>query len=354
MSLKQFNPQKIWYHIPRIKSWMDGKLVYPVTVEVDPSNVCNHSCIWCTFLELQKDRAKTLTREVLLKLLIDFKRLDVKAVTWTGGGEPFVNKNLIDAIRLAKELGIDMGLTTNGVLMDDKLCELVVDSHIWVRISLDASNRETYARTHRCKREDFDKAINNLKTLCRLKKEKGKNVTIGVGYLVHPTNVDGIVEAAKIAADADVDYFQVRPAILHKGKQFGRELWEKAISLTEEAKRFERPGFDIIAITHKFKDILGAERINYGRQYAECLSHHFMTTIGADGTVWLCCHLRGYPEFSLGNLYEKGFEEIWKGEERKKVIKRIDMSRCQPICRNHEQNKNLWLIKSKGQHADFL
>src|SRR5688500_6963417 len=42
-----FNPHKILNHFDRISAFVRGELVYPITVEIDPTNVCNHRCKWC-------------------------------------------------------------------------------------------------------------------------------------------------------------------------------------------------------------------------------------------------------------------------------------------------------------------
>ena len=44
---EQFSDFKILRHLERIQALLRGELVWPVTVEVDPTNHCNHNCIWC-------------------------------------------------------------------------------------------------------------------------------------------------------------------------------------------------------------------------------------------------------------------------------------------------------------------
>ena len=45
---KIFNPQsKVLYHLDTVLDYFDGKNVDPITMEIDPSNACNHSCPFC-------------------------------------------------------------------------------------------------------------------------------------------------------------------------------------------------------------------------------------------------------------------------------------------------------------------
>ena len=43
-----FNPQnKILCHLHKIEEYFKGKNPSPITIEIDPSNACNHSCPFC-------------------------------------------------------------------------------------------------------------------------------------------------------------------------------------------------------------------------------------------------------------------------------------------------------------------
>ena len=45
---KIFNPQsKILHHLDTVLDYFDGKNVDPISLEIDPSNACNHSCPFC-------------------------------------------------------------------------------------------------------------------------------------------------------------------------------------------------------------------------------------------------------------------------------------------------------------------
>lgn len=60
----------------------------------------------------------------------------------------------------------------------------------------------------------------------------------------------------------------------------------------------------------------------------QCLSISNRMDVLADGSVSSC---QLFPEFSVGNLYEKGVVEIWHSENFKKVRETIHGS-LTPIC----------------------
>lgn len=75
----------------------------------------------------------------VVKVLADFRRLGAKAVEITGGGNPMLysdsRRDINDVIRLAGDMGYDIGLITNS----HDLSRLTTQSHellSWLRISL--------------------------------------------------------------------------------------------------------------------------------------------------------------------------------------------------------------------------
>lgn len=89
-----------------------------------------------------------LDKNKLFEILDDFKDLDVKAITYSGGGEPLLYPYITEVLKKTKDNGIDLSIITNGQLLkDDKLTELI-DAK-WVRISMDYHNeKEFYKSRH--------------------------------------------------------------------------------------------------------------------------------------------------------------------------------------------------------------
>ena len=121
---KIFNPQaKIYANVDRVIQHLETGYAPPVLVEVDPSNACNHSCNFClsAYIHFAKYKGtetfsrSLMSREVLMKLCEDFVKMGVRAVNWTGGGEPTLNKHLKEAIEYCGSHGIKMGIF--GVLI---------------------------------------------------------------------------------------------------------------------------------------------------------------------------------------------------------------------------------------------
>ena len=70
----------------------------------------------------------------MLELMVQAQELGCKSVTITGGGEPLLHKRFNDMVIGIRDLGIEVGLVTNGSLFE-RVSDMAFDSITWIRIS---------------------------------------------------------------------------------------------------------------------------------------------------------------------------------------------------------------------------
>ena len=182
-----FNPQqKILCHLDKVESYFNNKNPDPITIEIDPSNSCNHSCSFCIsgHLHLQKYKGTEffnrtiLEKECFEKLIKELVTTNIQAINWTGGGEPKNNSN------------IEMGMFTNGSMLKKfDLFETFSKSLSWIRISIDAGEEKTYNDLRKTNNSNnFKVVIENIKKLIETKKKIKSKIVIGVGFVVTKDN----------------------------------------------------------------------------------------------------------------------------------------------------------------------
>lgn len=354
--LKQFAPHKILHHLDRIKEFLDTGDTIPVTVELDSSNACNHHCLRCTFEAYHEYHKKQLSKEVMIQLADDFADMGVKAVVWTGGGEPLINKTTQLVFPYFAQKGIEQGIATNGSLVTPEHNVIFTDNFVYVRFSVDAASTEMYNKIHRS--NDFQKVTHNIEELCRLRDKSQRNppVTVGFSFLAHPENYKEIYDAAKLAKNLGTDYFQVKPVVMHRKGQIDMDYFDACLHYMYTAKDLETDRFRVLTLGYKFKDLM---KEGFNRTYSFCWGHPFMTTISAEGYVNFCCHTRGLKEYTFGNVNKDKFKNIWKGDERKEAIdrmKRDGLTNCPPNCKYHMINQTLEEVLNSqvGTHKNFL
>lgn len=384
---KIFNPSdKILCHLDTVEKHLKNQAYDPITIEIDPSNTCNHSCPFCISGHLHLEKYKgteffnreILNKKIFQELIKDLIKTDIKAINWTGGGEPTQNPFLGEAIRFIKQnSNIEMGMFTNGSLIERfDLFETFVQSLKWVRISIDAGEASTYDNLRKTNsKNNFSVVMQNIKKLISFKKKFNSEIVIGVGFVVTEDNYKEINSFAKLFKDISVDYCQFKPEIIqiernnnsttkesvnskNNGKmQISADFWlNKVINSLDDAKLILGNKFE--CNSYKLDDLI-VDVKNYGRNYKECLGSQFQPCIGADGNVYVCTNHRGHKKYSYGSIYEKSFSKIWSDlESRNRIMniinKKEKFSNCTQLCKPHESNKILWSIKSNMDKKDYI
>ena len=316
----------------KVTEWENGTLPLPITLEIQPSERCNHSCPNC-----QAQFALTMRRTRELAKLGQF--LDLKAIetVWDNPpdgivisghtGDPLLHPQLADLMATIQRLEIPCVLITNGQAFTDELIEIAVRTCRGIRISLDASDEASFRAMHG-KKANWFLTMEAIRKLVKAKAKFGSaNCRLGIGYLTGSRPHSEALDAAVLAKQLGVDYIQFRP--LHYSdlstQHFDPTIYE-----------IESQEFSILASDHKFE---GAARSS--RPYSACLGANFYTVIDARADVYICCHHVGVQDAKIGSLTTESWIEIMKGRLRAEVIERFPKAACIPNCRLDSINK--WL-----------
>jgi len=351
-----YHPERVAFWLEASDDWESARNVYPIYLEVSPSGGCNHRCSFCA-LDYMGYKPRFLDAGVMTDRLQEMGRLGVKSLMFGGEGEPLLHPRFRDLALAAKASGLDLALTTNGVLLKEDLAGDILPLLTWIKVSCNAGTAATYARVHGPRKEDFDKVLFNLNRAVRIKKERGLPVTIGVQILLLPENATETAELARICRDEiEADYLVVKPYSQH---QFSNTRCYEAIDykayldLAEDLETYSSDRFKVIfraRTMHKY----GHDRI-----YRTCHSTPFFWGyVMADGSLYSCSAYLGDERFCLGNLHEQDFRSVWEGTLRERnyrlVQNGLDISRCRRNCRMDEVNIYLWQLKNPPAHVNFI
>lgn len=131
---------------------------------------CNDNCLFC-----YRDKNSNDLDVADQRLIID-KIASLKIVKLTfAGGEPLLLPNILELIQYAKEKGIAVSLTTNGILLKDNVLDFCLKNLDWLTLSLDGVTEDVQInmsrnRNHVKRIFDIFKAINSSpNTLCKIK-----------------------------------------------------------------------------------------------------------------------------------------------------------------------------------------
>jgi len=350
----KIDSHKLIYHIPRVHDWLKGKNIYPIYVEATLFGGCNHRCIFCA-LDYLKYKPNILSMDSIRHFIIEARRKGVKSIYYAGEGEPFLHKDAPEIIAFTKKSGIDVAVTTNGVMFDSEVARKSLGYLSWLRVSLNAGTKKSYSFIHNTRKDDFDIVIDNLKKSVKLKKKNKYNCTIGVQFLLLPQNYKEAAPLAGILSGIGVDYLIIKPYSQHplSINRIGAKLkYTKEFDLDKKLAGYSKNNFQVIFRRHSM------DKLEERKPYKYCLGLPFLTHITANGDVYPCSRFLGNKNFVFGNICRDSFGDIWEGKRRVKIMGMIyskwDINRCRQICRLDEINRYLWELKNPGEHVNFV
>lgn len=289
--LNRFNPQLKLASDENFSKFIREQKIYPINIEISPSHTCNASCPWCFYAGTHvKKNIGMMDTDLWRTLIKDLSQLKVKAITYTGGGEPTLHPDFPEMVQLGYELGLKQGLFTNALLTpkyDPFLFE-------WIRVS----------------NTDKEWPVKNLKYL------RNKTSVLGMAYN-YAGNDDEVKESLKIGKEVKADYVQIRQALNLRGLVTNR--------LPPDLKD------PLMFVTYyKFDDSANPHG------YTKCYGYHFVPFVWYNGNVDVCGYMDkcGIP-YTLGNLHEKPLKQILDESPHSVPV----TENCQVCCKNNEINK---------------
>lgn len=322
-----FNGYKILRHLDVINTYINGNTVFPISLELAPSNLCNHDCGWCSYKEFRNDKPVIIERwKELIEDVID---IHPASITITGGGEPFMHPNLMDMITMLVAAGIEVGLFTNGSMVPRDAFSYLAEHLTFIRFSLDAYDDETHRIIHGVTGQ-FESILDNLAGLCAA---KSKGCTIGTSFIICDENcsLEGISRLMDRLVEMGVDYIQFKP-------EEHTPATAEHVRVTELLVEKYTRSINIFPVRMHDDPNL--------RCYDSCRIHNFVSCISADGEVAPCCQLQGIQSF--GNVETERYRDILQ-----KARPEIDVSVCPP-CRYNRYNELLEVICSELNHEKFI
>jgi len=324
--------KKIFYHPENIVAFKEGKRPFPVTLEIDLTNRCNHRCSFCFYAEHISINKDSLDTEIIKKRLAEAKELGTKGISFTGGGEPMIHKNYEEILIFTKKLGFDVGTITNGSIITEKNVDVLIKNLQWIRISLAGGDAKSYSKVQGV--DQFDKVVNNIKLLSKRKENLKSNINIGIRTLVTPENIHTITNFANEIKKLNINYYQLAP---DQYTNDGGKFWNSV-----ETQQVFKETHDVLLENNI--SFLGTaymksqEKIDYP---TTCYAHFFKAAILAEGYYVFCQNGRDDERYHIGNIYNQTLKEIWNSDKIKDIEKWVRPNNCGLFCKHMAINNSL-------------
>ncbi len=259
-------------------------------IRISVTERCNLRCIYCMPSEGVEwvEHNEVLTYDEILTVCTTLAKLGLRKIKLTGG-EPLVRKGIANLIKSLKNIkGIEeVTLTTNGVLLDSQIDDLVDAGLDAVNISLDTMDRELYREITRF--DKLDTVIASIKKACSYSRLKVKVNCVPLG-----TDSQNFIELVKLARDYNlsVRFIEMMPIGLGKEYEYISEqrlksdieaVYGELIPYNKPmgngpAHYYELNGFKgklgfISAISHKYCDSCNRVRLTATGYLKTCLQY---------------------------------------------------------------------------------
>ncbi|HEY0194025.1 MAG TPA: glycosyltransferase [Kofleriaceae bacterium] len=292
----------------------------PETGMIEPTNLCNLGCPTCP---TGTGKIKPLPQLSLdgFAHVLDGLAPRLRNLALWNYGEPLLNKQLPQMIALAKQRGVGVVKVSSNVhFLDGERGRALLGSGLDVLIlSVDGASQETYA-TFR-KEGDFERVARSVAWLCAEKARLGLvKPRIELQFIVMRHNEHELPRMRELAAEWGVDALRI-----------------KTVGADDDAQKHLVPATRLLSR-------YAADGETHSVRHAFCTMAWDHTVVNVDGSVTPCCYLRpdmaeladtpgGRDAYVMGNVFDRPFTEIWRGEKYRAFRAQMLAGRgALPIC----------------------
>lgn len=309
-----FNKLKIISHSDKIHQLLNGKIPAPVRVVLEPTNLCNHNCIFCFYSNFRDNNKVYLSSVKLFELAEDFKKLGVQSVSLVGGGEPMIHPAIYDLIRWFHENNILISITTNGSVCKDSEIDTMIRASTYIRVSLNAASVQTHNIVNAPKSSQFERIIDNIEKLRKHRDKIGANMLIGIKNAIFDKNLHEIEEMVALGERLKVDYIMFAAVVGESPAS--RQIIDDAKAKIDMLKKKTQ-----VLLFHSFYKKL--------QQTPKCISNPLIGTVSANGDMYLCGFMdHSDGRYRIGNINENRFIDIWGSKKHYEVYNSQDPEYC--------------------------
>ncbi|MDR4509086.1 MAG: radical SAM protein [Candidatus Brocadiaceae bacterium] len=331
------------------------KILPPVHIRIKPTNACAHNCWYCAYkadnLQLGKDMSRKdyIPKEKMLEIIDDVVDMGVKAITFSGGGDPFYYPYLLETVTQLSGSPVKFASLTNGSQLRGQLAEIFSRHATWIRISIDGWDDESYSAYRRIPTGEFTKVMNNIKNF---KKMNGK-CFLGISLVVDKQNAFHLYNFIKRLKDIGVDSVKVSPCIVSnngiENNAYHQSIFNAVKEhITKAMNDLAEKSFEIFDAYHELDE-------KFEKDYSWCPYLQILPVIGADLNIYPCQD-KAYNigEGLIGSIQHTRFKDFWFSDKNKYFA--INPSK---VCNNHcvANAKNrlvLDYLNADRHHMEFV
>jgi MoaA/NifB/PqqE/SkfB family radical SAM enzyme len=327
----------------------------PIHIRIKPTNACAHNCWYCSYrldgMQLGKDMdAKDLIpKDKIFEIIDDIIEMKVKAVTFSGGGDPFYYPYFLDTVRKLALSPVQFAALHNGAMLRGELAEIFAHRATWLRISIDGWDNKSYSEYRGIGEGEFDKVIKNLEHFNKL----GGKCYLGMSFIIDKKNAAHVFSFIKRMKDIGVQSVKVSACIVDDDVQINNKYHQ---DISEDVKHQINKAMDALADgSFEVYDAYHELDERFKKDYTWCPYLQINPVIGADLNIYPC-HDKAYNLGNgvIGSCKNQRFKDYWFSDKNNFFMTNPSIH-CNHHCMANRTNKMLFeYLDTDKTHGAFV
>lgn len=352
-----YSQVKMFHFRDKLAALANKEISAPIHVRLKPTNRCNHRCFYCCyrneklFLNQLFNEHDAIPQAKMAEIVRDIISSGVKAVTFSGGGEPLIYPHIVETAEALLAGGVKVATLTNGSALRGDVAQVLAAGASWVRISIDGADAEGLRQSRGVAEEEFAKIITNIEAFAH---QKHSHCELGINFIITQLNWRKTYDFLRLMRDKGANHVKISECIVStNGDENNNYHQDYFNQIKEEIARasadLNSDNFRIIDKFHDFDD-------KFAKKYHWCPFINFLNVIAADQTVYSCQDKAYTHKGILGSLKEQSLTDLWRSKAYKEALLAIDPQQdCNHHCVSHGKNISLLdYLTTDPDHLEFV
>ncbi len=289
----------------------------PWHLAIYPTDRCTLKCKMCLHSSRNQELdpnfiypiRKDMSLETFKKIVDQFG--DTLDICMAGIGEPFLNKDLFKMMEYANNRKIEVGIATNGTLLNRFFDEIISSKISCISTSLNALTPEEYSALTGAPEEVFGLVLDNISTLTNIRDSIKPHLGVKLSFVCTRSNYKQIPEMIRIARKLRVNGLDLHNLIPSESEGIARD--ECLFEDDPEVKEF---------FAKQYKVIYDDLKVNYPKLLKRniieknCKMPFYYMQIDSEGNISAGCRVL-VPSEKFGNIFRD--EDVWNNQHMREI-----------------------------------
>ncbi len=313
----------------------DGIALRAVTLDVrrvylEVTRRCNLRCVTCV-RHVWTDPQGDMDEETFARVVDQLRAFpDLREVYLGGFGEPLFHPGIVEMVKRIKTLGVQVGMSTNGVLLNRRMAEALMDAGLdQIVISFDSAQPQAFGEIR--VGADLNRVLDNAVQFNNLRRARGKVMPfVAIEFVAMKSNLRELVALPELARAVGATTVIITHLLPYTEAMAGEILYDGTMTNWPVPTSWERWA----AGRHSW-GTLERPRMRWGAARVCRFVEGRSLVIGWDGAVSPCYglmhsypyHILGRPKkvtrYVLGNVRQDTLAGIWTSPEYMKFRAKV-------------------------------